>query len=82
MRQLILAIGMLTALYATAREFVTTGGIPYRDNNFHERCALDIYHPASPADSTAALPVVVWFHGGSLTGGFRHFPDGMLDGKY
>ena len=40
-----------------------------------ERARLDVYYPAG-AD-TAARPVVVWFHGGGLTGGQRHLPDGL-----
>lgn len=34
------------------------------------RCRLDIASPAGASE----LPVVVWFHGGGLTGGTRSFP--------
>lgn len=80
MKTITLLLALIATLCASARQFVTSSGIKYRQG-VHERCALDIYHPAVPADN-AGLPVVVWFHGGSLTGGFRHFPDGILDGKY
>lgn len=33
-----------------------------------ERCTLDVYHP----DNLNDCPVVVWFHGGGLTGGHDH----------
>ena len=39
---------------------------PYRE----ERCKLDVYS----SDQTARLPVVVWFHGGGLTGGSKYLP--------
>ena len=34
-----------------------------------ERCKLDIDHP----DNATGMPVLVWFHGGGLTGGNKHF---------
>ena len=34
------------------------------------RCKLDLRTP-----SETGFPTVVWFHGGGLTGGKRHFPD-------
>lgn len=36
-----------------------------------ERCKLDFYYPTDKKD----FPVVVWFHGGGLTGGERYVPD-------
>lgn len=35
-----------------------------------ERCKLDVYYPDNGRD----LPVVVWFHGGSLTSGSKSIP--------
>jgi len=40
-----------------------------------ERCKLDFYYPADQA----GFPTVVWFHGGGLTGGHKHFPEGLKD---
>ncbi|MDF3057981.1 MAG: alpha/beta hydrolase [Rariglobus sp.] len=45
--------------------------IPYReitnaDNYAAQRCKLDVYLPAAPA---ANFPILVWFHGGGLSGG-------------
>ncbi|MBR5161908.1 MAG: carboxylesterase family protein, partial [Thermoguttaceae bacterium] len=35
------------------------------------RCMLDVYVPQNAA-ADAKLPVVVWFHGGGLSGGSKH----------
>ena len=59
---LLLAAGCL-ALAQVARDipFVSASDDAYRV----ERCKLDVYAPEGAKD----LPVVVWFHGGGLTGG-------------
>lgn len=36
-----------------------------------ERCKLDVYYPANAKEN---CPVVVWFHGGGLTGGSKDLP--------
>lgn len=41
------------------------------DGAMHQRCRLDLYHPAKAAKP---WPTVVWFHGGGLTGGERSVP--------
>ncbi len=54
----------------------TTSDILYRNDDgtltesMKARCRLDIASPAGASE----LPVVVWFHGGGLTGGTRSFP--------
>jgi len=80
MKTLVSFICLAVAMCASAQQFVTTNGIPYRENA-DERCALDIYHPANIGQDTLK-PVIVWYHGGSLTGGYRHFPEGLLNGDY
>lgn len=48
--------------------------IPYSssDNEYaRERCKLDVYYSPDFKDK----PVVVWFHGGGLTGGEKFIPD-------
>lgn len=52
--------------------------IYYRSDNetdeyARERCVLDVYYPKRKKD----VPVVVWFHGGGLTGGKPTIPDGL-----
>ncbi|HEU4551928.1 MAG TPA: alpha/beta hydrolase [Chitinophaga sp.] len=48
--------------------------IPYRSGEqtdyMKTRCRLDIYYPARHAN----VPVIVWFHGGGLTGGSKEIP--------
>jgi len=49
------------------------------DAYIQERCKLDIYAPEGAKD----LPVVVWFHGGGLTGGDkRSIPRDLLQSGY
>lgn len=60
---------LLAAGQQTERDVAyRTGGGPYADN----RCRMDIYTPAKAAGKP--LPVVVWFHGGGLTGGGKSIP--------
>ncbi len=40
-----------------------------------ERCLLDIRTP----EKQGTYPVVVWFHGGGLTGGNKYFPGALLE---
>lgn len=49
------------------------------DAYLQERCKLDVYAPEGAQD----LPVVVWFHGGGLTGGDkRSIPRDLLESGY
>ena len=43
-----------------------------------ERCRLDVYYSPELQD----LPVVVWFHGGGLTGGERYIPEELKESGY
>ena len=43
-----------------------------------EQCLLDIYKPIGKTNT----PVIVWFHGGGLTGGTKNIPKGLLDYGY
>jgi acetyl esterase/lipase len=45
------------------------------DNDYaRQQCRLDLYVPARPA---RGYPLLVWFHGGALTGGSRHEADAV-----
>ena len=46
-----------------------------------ERCVMDIYSPQDP-ESAEPLPVIVWFHGGGLTGGEKFLPEQLKTGEY
>ncbi|WP_297450402.1 alpha/beta hydrolase [uncultured Alistipes sp.] len=57
----------------TQKNYRLEENIPYRttgDPYTLERCKLDVYYPESEKDS----PVVVWFHGGGLSGGEKFIP--------
>lgn len=45
------------------------------DDYSRERLRLDVYTP----EGAEAAPVVVWFHGGGLTGGEKFIPDELKD---
>lgn len=83
MKKLILAaICCIMASMATyATEYNEVRDIPYSqntDNYSAERCKLDVYYPTDLKD----VPVVVWFHGGGLTGGSKHIPSELRDCGY
>lgn len=59
----VLALAVPTALFAATRN---DDGIKYADR---PGCVLDVRVPADVTN----FPTVVWFHGGGLTGGTRHF---------
>ena len=55
------------------REYLTKKEISYtasNDDYANERCKLDVYYSPEFKDR----PVVVWFHGGGLTGGEKFIP--------
>ena len=52
----------------------TTSSDPYA----LERCKLDVYYSPDMKDK----PVVVWFHGGGLTGGERFIPEELKESGY
>ena len=43
------------------------------DNYLKERCKLDIYYP----ENAENVPVIIWFHGGGLTGGQKEIPEAL-----
>lgn len=67
---------LLCAAVAQA-QYTTEKAVAYSDKS--ERCRLDVYHPEN-TDQT--LPVVVWFHGGGLTGGDRFIPNELKNSGY
>jgi len=48
----------------------------HQDAYSKERCKLDVYYPSDTVD----CPVVVWFHGGGLTGGNKKIPEELKNG--
>lgn len=73
MKRLILIIAMLGAAVGASAQYKTVKDLSYvteGDAYRTERCKLDVYYPEAVKDA----PVVVWFHGGGLTGGNRFIP--------
>lgn len=76
MKRILLFIGIVmcaAAVSAQTTAYRTLCDISYVDSTdpyAAERCKLDVYYPQDAAD----CPVVVWFHGGGLTGGNKSIP--------
>ncbi|MFZ5940973.1 MAG: alpha/beta hydrolase [Bacteroidota bacterium] len=71
-----------TKKVTTASPYNTLTDIPYRDPAsdsltpyMKERCVLDLYYPTNTKD----FPVIVWFHGGGLTGGEKYIPEYFMN---
>lgn len=69
-------------LTAQDTEYISLENIPYYpdsetldDEYTRERCVLDLYHPAE----TKGFPILVWFHGGGLTGGDKFIPEELKE---
>lgn len=72
----------LLPFLASAQNYAIEKDIPYSANTdtySSERCKLDVYHPSGNQD---AKPVIVWFHGGGLTGGERFIPNELKESGY
>ena len=75
MKKIFLALALIVCtLAASAQNYKTETGISYRpdatDKYQKERCKLDFYYPTDVKD----FPVVIWYHGGGLTGGNAFIP--------
>ncbi len=67
----------LIALLSFAREYKYDKEILYKgtpDAYTEKMCRLDVAYEKGSEDR----PVIVWFHGGGLTGGSRHIPEELL----
>ncbi|SFS36209.1 Acetyl esterase/lipase [Sphingobacterium wenxiniae] len=57
--------------------------VPYydagQDDYQRTQCLLDIYYPVDGKEKAEGRPVVVWFHGGGLTGGQKEIPSYLKD---
>lgn len=63
---------------ASKPKYITKENIPYRVNETDayksSRCKLDINYP-----DTKGFATIIWFHGGGLTGGQKHIPQGLRE---
>lgn len=82
MKKLILAaIAVIVSTFASFAEYKEVKDISYTKNTDDyslSRCKLDVYYP----DDMKDVPVVVWFHGGGLTGGEKHLPAELRNSGY
>lgn len=71
---LVVALVGVVALYGAERERVN--GVNYRaDDEYSQKmCRVDVSYEKGAKDR----PVIVWFHGGGLTGGGREIPQAIL----
>lgn len=80
MKKLIITafLSVVCTVAALAAQYKEIHDIPYSANTdaySTERCKLDVYYPTDMTD----VPVVVWFHGGGLTGGGKFIPAEFKD---
>ena len=78
-RFLLLAVLLVCAVTASAADYKFEREIIYRsvDEYSAQMCRLDV----ASIEGAQDLPVVVWFHGGGLTGGKKEIPQQLLDGR-
>lgn len=79
-RLLFALVAVLTVICPTSCAAVKTAfkydnAVNYREGE--KSCVMDIASPSGAKD----LPVIVWFHGGGLTGGCHEVPQELLDGS-
>lgn len=77
---LLLSIALTAAasVYAAPREEKNISYYNGTDPYAIERCKLDVSVPDNATDT----PLVVWFHGGGLTGGGKEIPKRLRDAGY
>lgn len=79
---LMLALMVSVCMKAQQTTYKTVKNLPYStstDAYAQERCKLDVYHPENQQSNA---PVVVWFHGGGLTGGEKFIPEELKNNGY
>ena len=75
-RIVLVALAMMVAVAASARNYAYDKEILYKgtpDAYTEKMCRLDVAYEEGGQDR----PVILWFHGGVLTGGWRHIPDAL-----
>jgi acetyl esterase/lipase len=82
---LLFTLLLFTGNSQTNSNYQITKNIPYYPDSISsknpyikEHCLLDIYKPIGKSNA----PVIVWFHGGGLTGGTKEIPKDLLDYGY
>ncbi len=86
MKRLLFILFLFSTLFAQAQQqYATEQGIRYygdsgqvKDDYKNTQCQLDFYYPKGAKD----FPVIVWFHGGGITGGHREIPKALMNRGY
>lgn len=76
-RYILITLALMMAVGASARNYTYDKEILYRgtmDPYTEKMCRLDVAYEEGGQDR----PVIVWFHSGGLTGGWRHIPQTLL----
>ena len=75
-RILLLAVALVASVALYAQEYKFSREINYRTDDEYatKMCRVDIAAPEGAKDA----PVIVWFHGGGLTGGRKDIPQAIL----
>ena len=75
-RILLLAVALMMSVAMYAQEYKFSREINYRTDDEYatKMCRVDIAAPEGAKDA----PVIVWFHGGGLTGGKKQIPQAIL----
>jgi acetyl esterase/lipase len=67
------------------QQYITKNNIQYyadsihlKDNYLSTQCTLDLYYPKDSKNYST----IIWFHGGSLTGGKKQIPKALMDKGY
>lgn len=86
MKKFALFVLLLAGIAAHAQTYKTEQNVRYypdavykNDAYAAERCVVDVYHPENAGKKT---PVIVWFHGGGITGGQKEIPNALKDKGY
>lgn len=86
MKKLIVFLLILSFFCANAQQqYITKNNIQYyadsinqKDNYLSTQCMLDLYYPKDAKN----FSTIIWFHGGSLTGGNKQIPKALMDKGY
>ena len=75
-RILLLVVALVASVALYAQEYKFSSEINYRTDDEYatKMCRVDIAAPEGAKDA----PVIVWFHGGGLTGGKKQIPQAIL----
>lgn len=76
-RIVLITLALMMVLTASARNYKYDKEILYRgapDAYTEKMCRIDVAYE----EGAEGRPVIVWFHGGGLTGGWRHIPETLL----